>query len=243
MPDAMTLKLLLIDALVDEGAQLLKVLRAAGFDAAWVRLEREALQHATGTSFHCIVLDTDGFCAQAQSLLGSLRRRGCTTPLIVLTGSQRVEDRLATLEAGADDCLAKPVHLLELVTRIRVLVRRAGRHDTADWCCGDLMLMPLEKRVSVQGRHAQLTPREFALLSELAAARGRVVPRGVILDRVYALHEKPADSAIEYLVHKLRQKIGPERIRTVATVGYAVVPDATPAGGRMVLPDAETMAG
>jgi DNA-binding response OmpR family regulator len=219
----MKIKLLLVDGDMFEGVQLLKVLQGAGFETAWIRTEEDALALAAHNGHHALIIDVDTFASDRHSLVWRIRNQGSEVPLLALTAMAAVDHRVALLEDGADDCLVKPVHLQELIARTRVLVRRAFSAETREWRCGCITFIPLENRVEVSGTVVQLTPREFALLSELAHAKGRVVPRQLILERIYGMADAPTESAIEYLVHKVRQKIGSHRIRTVASVGYAFV--------------------
>ena len=106
--------------------------------------------------------------------------------------------------------------------RLRTLLRRSTGHAPPPAVQGAMVLDPLECTATVQGRPTKLTKKEFALLAALLAARGRVVPREVLLGKVWGHLDCPSDAVVEYFVHMLRKKVGRETIRTVAGVGYAV---------------------
>lgn len=221
-PDAALLRLLLVHGHVDEGAQLMKVLVSAGVNVTWTRMLRESLAFARGgNSFNCLLLDVTAYAAGPAGIVQKFASVNRDLPVLVMTDDATLEGRMALLDAGADDCLLKPVQMLELLTRLRTLLRRATGYAAPPTVQGAMVLDPLECTATVQGRPTKLTKKEFALLSALLAARGRVVPREVLLGKVWGHLECPSDAVVEYFVHMLRKKVGRETIRTVAGVGYA----------------------
>ena len=222
-PDVTFLRVLLVHGRVDEGAQLMKVLVAAGVNVTWTRVLRESLAFAQGDGcFNCLLLDVTAYAAAQAVIVQKFASVNRDLPMLVLTDDTTLEGRMALLDAGADDCLLKPVQMLELLTRLRTLLRRATGHAPPPAVQGAMVLDPLECTATVQGRATKLTKKEFALLAALLAARGRVVPRETLLGKVWGHLDSPSDAVVEYFVHMLRKKVGRETIRTVAGVGYAV---------------------
>jgi DNA-binding response OmpR family regulator len=217
------MKLLLVEDDPELGTALCRSLRAAGFDTEWAQRLRSAEQHAATFSFHCIVLDLQLPDGEGFTLLETLRRRGRRVPVLVMTARAGLPDRLRALDGGADDYVVKPFATEELIARLHALIRRAHGFAGQAWRVGDLELDVPQQQARVQGGALALTPREFAILRELAMAGGRVVRREALVDRVWGCAEMPSDGAIEFQLHGLRRKLGAQRIRTVRGVGYALV--------------------
>ena len=218
------LRVLLVHGRVDEGAQLMKVLVAAGVNVTWTRVLRESLTFAQADGgFNCLLLDVTAYAAAQAGIVQKFACINRELPMLVLTDDLTLDGRMALLDAGADDCLLKPVHMLELLTRLRALLRRATGHAPPPAVQGAMVLDRLESTATIHGQTIKLTKKEFALLAALLAARGRVVPREVLLGKVWGHLDSPSDAVVEYFVHMLRKKVGRETIRTVAGVGYAVV--------------------
>jgi two-component system OmpR family response regulator/two-component system response regulator QseB len=153
-------------------------------------------------------------------VLRDLRRRGGRVPVLILTARDRVEDRIAGLDAGADDYVVKPVDLGELAARLRALIRRSKGEAAPRLQLGALELDPAAREVHFQGMPVELQAREFALLHELMLNAGRVLSREQLVDRLYAWGEEIESNAIDVHVHHLRRKLAPDLIRTVRGVGY-----------------------
>jgi len=222
-PDIAFLRVLLVHGRVDEGAQLMKVLMAAGVNVTWTRVLRESLTFAhANNGFNCLLLDVTAYAAAQTGIVQKFANVNRELPILVLTDDPTLEGRMALLDSGADDCLLKPAQMLELLTRLRTLLRRATGFSPPPTVQGAMLLDPLECTATIQGRPTKLTKKEFALLAALLAARGRVVPREVLLDKVWGHRDCPSEAVVEYFVHMLRKKVGRETIRTVAGVGYAV---------------------
>ena len=221
------LRVLLVHGHVDEGAQLMKVLVASGVNITWTRVLRESLTFAqVGGGFDCVLLDVTAYAAAQAGIVQKFASVNRELPILVLTDDLTLEGRMALLDGGADDCLLKPVQMLELLTRLRALLRRSTGYAPPPAVEGAMVLDPLECTATIEGRPTKLTKKEFALLTALLtallAARGRVVPREVLLGKVWGHLDCPSDAVVEYFVHMLRKKVGRETIRTVAGVGYAV---------------------
>lgn len=201
----------------------MKVLVASGVNITWTRVLRESLTFAqVGGGFDCVLLDVTAYAAAQAGIVQKFASVNRELPILVLTDDPTLEGRMALLDGGADDCLLKPVQMLELLTRLRTLLRRATGQAPPPAVQGAMVLDPLECTATVQGRATKLTKKEFALLAALLAARGRVVPRETLLGKVWGHLDSPSDAVVEYFVHMLRKKVGRETIRTVAGVGYAI---------------------
>jgi len=155
-------------------------------------------------------------------VLREMRSRGDTTPVIVLTARDALEDRVAGLDAGADDYLVKPFELDELNARIRAVLRRhAGRAEpTVEY--GGFRLDPSTRKVSYNGREIGVSAREFSLLQALLNRPGQALSRSQLEERLYGWGEEIASNCIEVHVHNLRRKLGERAIRTVRGVGYVI---------------------
>jgi two-component system OmpR family response regulator/two-component system response regulator QseB len=154
------------------------------------------------------------------TVLRQLRARGQTLPVLILTARDAVNDKVAGLDAGADDYLVKPVDLDELSARVRALSRRASGHAQPRLQLGDLEIDPAARTVSVAGVPVELAMREYSLLQTLAENAGRVMTRAQLESSLYGWRDEPDSNAIEVHIHHLRKKLGAERIRTLRGVGY-----------------------
>lgn len=225
------MRLLLVedDELLGEGVQL--ALRRAGYAVDWLRDGASALQALADDSFDLAILDLGLPRLDGQTLIGQLRARRIGLPILVLTARDQVSDRVAALDAGADDFLGKPFDPAELQARIRALLRRRDPARTQGASLGDLTLHAESFEVSLAGRRIELPRREFALLRALTESRGRIVTRERLQQAVYGWEEDVSSNSMEVHIHHLRRKLGAERIRTVRGVGYAlnVVDDAADA--------------
>jgi len=156
-------------------------------------------------------------------VLHRLRRRGNAIPVLIVTARDAVADRIAGLTAGADDYVLKPFDLDELIARVRALLRRHAGGGSPLLQCGDLILDPVKKNVSLKGESVNLSAREFALLETLMQRPGAVLSREQLEDSIYGWTEEISSNAVEVHLHKLRQKLGAQTIHNVRGVGYKVV--------------------
>ncbi|MEW6445611.1 MAG: response regulator [Pseudomonadota bacterium] len=215
--------LLLIEDDFDLGRSLQRSLDQAGFRSVWVRRLREARLHLESARFDCILLDLNLPDGEGFSLLALLRERRFATPVLVMSARNALDDRLRALNGGADDYLIKPFPVPELLARIHALIRRAAGQATSIWHVGDLSLDMQSQTVELARQPVPLTPREFGILRELAAAAGRVVRRRQLIERIWTEDDEPGEGALEFQIHGLRRKLGAERIRTVRGIGYLLV--------------------
>ncbi|SDW13678.1 response regulator [Thiocapsa roseopersicina] len=205
------------------GAGLRTGLCQDGYRADWVQ-SADPAEHALRVEhFDVLVLDLGLPGRDGLSLLRALRSKGIDLPILILTARDAVADKVAGLDAGADDYLVKPVDLDELSARIRALTRRRDGHATPRLLAGELALDTVRHEVSLGDRPLSLSPREFVLLETLIANADRVVPRARLAATAYGWRDEIESNALEVHIHNLRNKLGKHRILTVRGVGYRLV--------------------
>ncbi len=195
-------------------------LRDNGFAVEWLRDGEAGLAALATDSFDAVVLDLGLPRLDGRLLLERRRGAGDRTPVLVLTARDALEDRVAGLDAGADDYVVKPVAITELAARLRALVRRASGIARGLVEAGPLTVDPAAHAVTWHGEPVELAPREFDVLLALAHKAGRVVTREQLESALYEWDRSVGSNAIEVHVHHLRRKLAPELIRTVRGVGY-----------------------
>jgi two-component system response regulator QseB len=155
-------------------------------------------------------------------VLRAMRQRGDTRPVLIVTARDAVADRVAGLDAGADDYVVKPFELTELAARIRALLRRsAGRADPVV-AYGAIELFPDTREVRVRGEPVALSPREFAVLEALLRRPGAILSRAQLEEKLYGWNEEVESNAVEVHIHALRRKLGADAIRNVRGVGWMI---------------------
>jgi two-component system response regulator QseB len=208
------------DALLGDG--LAVGLRALGFAVDWFRDGGAADAALATVPYEAIVLDLSLPGGDGMDWLARWRRRGDTTPVLILTARDALDSRVAGLDSGADDYLVKPVAIAELAARLRALTRRARGRPEPVWRHGALEYDPAAKTVCWRGAPVELTSRELALLEVLLANPRRVLSKQQLFEKLYAWDQSIESNAIEVYVHHLRRKIDPGIVRTVRGVGYAL---------------------
>ncbi len=190
---------------------------------------QNAVRQAGVIQYDLIVLDWMLPEMDGLSVCRELRQKGTSVPILMLTARGEVTERIAGLDAGADDYLPKPFDLGELLARVRALGRRASANDSV-LRIGALVVDRAEHRATVDGRRVDLTRREFALLAYLAREAGRVVPRSELLSKVWETSFDPSSNVVEVHVKNLRDKLGTHAtmIETVRGVGYTLSPTGAP---------------
>ncbi|UUC49570.1 response regulator [Pseudomonas citronellolis] len=188
----------------------------------WVTDGVAADQALATDEFDLLVLDLGLPRRDGMEVLRGLRKRGDMTPVLILTARDKVADRVAGLDAGADDYLSKPFDLDELLARVRALTRRHTGRAQPLLEHGKLRLDPATHQVSLGGEPVELAPREYALLRLLLEQRGKVLSRTRLVEALYGWDGELESNAIEVHVHHLRRKLGNELIRTVRGIGYGI---------------------
>ena len=206
------------------GAGLCQGLRQDGFAVDWVR-DGRAAELALREEVHDLVLLDLGLPRkEGLDVLTAMRKRGDTRPVLIITARDAVADRVAGLDAGADDYLVKPFELDELAARIRALLRRGAGRAASVIAYGALELDPAQHAVRVHDEPVALSAREFALLEALLARPGATLSRAQLEEKVYGWNEPVESNAIEVHIHSLRRKLGADTIRNVRGVGWRVAP-------------------
>ena len=206
------------------GEALRAGLKREGFTVDWVHEARAAEAVLGSEPFELLLLDLGLPGSDGLTLLRRQRERELSIPVLILTARDAVADRVAGLDAGADDYLIKPFDLDELAARIRALLRRrAGRPAPGMEHLG-VTLDPAAHRVTRAAAEVALSPREFALLQLLLERPGTILSRAQLEERLYGWGEEVESNAVEVHVHGLRKKLGADFILTVRGVGYRVRP-------------------
>jgi two-component system response regulator QseB len=216
------MRLLVIEDDEMVGASLRKGLGLAGFAVDWVTDGRAAELALANGVYDLAVLDLGLPKKDGMAILARLRAQGSTMPVLIASARDMVRDRIAGLEAGADDYVLKPFDLDELVARVRVLLRRRAGSAAPLLRCGTLVLDPSRKTVTRAGQAIDLSAKEFAVLEALMQRPGAVLSREKLEESVYGWGEEVSSNAIEVHLHNLRRKLGAAVIRNVRGVGYRI---------------------
>lgn len=189
-----------------------------------------AFQRAAEERFDAAVVDVMLPGRDGVRLVQDLRDAGLRFPVLLLTARDRMEDKVAGLDAGADDYLTKPFDFAELTARLRALLRRAGSGAPANLQAGQVELDPARREVRCAGIPVELTPREFALLEFLMRSPGRPLSRSMLMEHVWGIRFDPGTNVVDVVINALRNKVDPDRtlIRTVRGVGYMVAAPEEP---------------
>jgi two-component system response regulator QseB len=216
------MRLLLVedDSMIGEAAR--QGLRQEGHAVDWVRDGKEAEAAVLAAPYDAVLLDLGLPRRDGLSLLKAWRARNVTVPVLIITARDAVSDRVAGLDAGADDYLVKPFDLDELSARVRAVARRRSGRAESLVHIGDLELDPAARLVRWKGREVNLSPREYALLEALANRPGAYLTRAQLEERLYGWDEEIASNAIEVHIHGLRRKLDPDFIRNVRGMGYTL---------------------
>ena len=197
-------------------------LRQEGYVVDWVQDSGAALAALSTSTFSAVVLDLGLPTGGGLSVLRSLRQNGCTTPVVIATARDRVTDRIAGLDAGADDYLIKPFDIDELGARLRAITRRAVGCAESMLTAGDVVLDLRQRMVIYQGEPAAVTAREYAVVELLMRKAGCLVTRAEIEEELYGFEDNIASNAIEVHIHNLRRKLGQRFITNLKGRGYRV---------------------
>jgi len=201
-----------------------RVLRSQGYRVECVGDGASALRALALGGLDGVVLDVGLPDVSGLEVCQRLRAGGDRVPVLMLTARDAVADRVAGLDAGADDYLVKPVALDELAARLRAVTRRAQGRAEPVWRYGALEYWPAAKRAAWRGHPVDLTTREASLLEVFLANPQRVLAKAQIIEKLYGWGEEIESNALEVYVHHLRRKIDPRIVRTVRGVGYALGP-------------------
>jgi two-component system OmpR family response regulator len=213
--------------LVEDDATLRAQLRTALIEAAYVVDEtdngRDAHFLGDTEAFDAVVLDLGLPQLDGLSVLRRWRDVGRAMPVLILTARDAWNEKVAGIDAGADDYLTKPFHMEELLARVRALIRRASGQASPVLRCGAVTLDTRSSRVTVDGQPVTLTSHEYKVLDYLMHRPGTVVSRTELTEHIYAQDHDRDSNTIEVFVGRLRKKLPAELIETVRGLGYRLV--------------------
>jgi two-component system OmpR family response regulator len=214
----------------DEGRlskQLVAALDAAGYAVDCAADGARADFLGRTEHYDAVVLDLGLPKLDGLTLLRGWREGGIGVPVLVLTARGSWYEKVQGIDGGADDYVAKPFRIEEVLARVRALIRRAHRQVTPDLRCGAVALDPRAAKVTLDGVPVKLTSHEFRVLSYLMHHRGRVVSQGELTEHIYAQRFDRDSNTVEVFIARLRRKLGASFIETVRGLGYRVIcPDA-----------------
>ena len=218
------MRLLVIEDDPDLNRQLATALIDAGYvvDRAFDGEEGHFL--GENEPYDAVILDIGLPKMDGISVLEAWRRAGRAMPVLILTARDRWSDKVQGFDAGADDYVAKPFHLEEVLARIRALLRRSAGHAKSELNCGSVRLDTRTGRVTVDGNPVKLTSHEYRLLSYLMHHTGRVVSRSELVEHLYDQDFDRDSNTIEVFVGRVRKKLGVDVIQTVRGLGYLLAP-------------------
>jgi len=210
--------------LVEDDKDLQRLLKKALSEAGYVvdtAVDGEEGHFLGDTEpYDAVVLDLGLPKMDGVTVLEKWRASGKSMPVLILTARDRWSDKVAGFDAGADDYVAKPFHLEEILARIRALLRRSAGHAKSELNCGTVRLDTRTGRVTVDGNPVKLTSHEYRLLSYLMHHTGRVVSRSELVEHLYDQDFDRDSNTIEVFVGRVRKKLGVDVIQTVRGLGY-----------------------
>jgi two-component system, OmpR family, copper resistance phosphate regulon response regulator CusR len=219
-------KILLVEDESKTGEYLKQGLGEAGYTTDWVQEGRLGQHQALSEEYDLVILDVMLPGLNGWQVLSVIRSKGISTPVLMLTARDQIEDRVKGLELGADDYLVKPFAYAELLARVRSLLRRGRQRESELLQVGDLELDVLKRRAFRGGNRIDLTAKEFALLELLMRRQGEVLPRSLIASLIWDINFDSDTNVIEVAIKRLRAKVdtGYEMrlINTVRGMGYVL---------------------
>jgi len=216
------MRLLLVEDDPMIGEQLLELLRAESYAVDWVRDGELADAALQAQNYDLVLLDLGLPKRDGMSVLRALRSRKQVMPVLIATARDALEQRIAGLDAGADDYVLKPFELHELLARIRALLRRASGRAEPVYEHRGVSINPATREVVAEGRQVTLSAREWAVLEPLLARPGMVLSRQQLEEKLYSWKDEISSNAVEVYIHGLRKKLGAALIQNVRGVGYRV---------------------
>jgi len=221
-------KILIVEDERRLGQFIKKGLTERSYTATWVPNCKEARDALCETGYDAIILDLGLPDGDGLDLLREWRRSGFNEPVLILSARDAVEDRIKGLDVGADDYLAKPFSLEELLARVRSLLRRQGGAKETVLAHRNIRMDLLARTVTVGSQAVELTSREFALLEVFLQNAGRILPRTLICEKIWESHYDIDTNLLDVYMSKLRGKfeLDPAKplFKTIRGVGYQLLP-------------------
>ena len=220
------MRVLLIEDEPDLARQLSTALDEAGYAVDVAHDGEEGHFLGDTEPYDAVVLDLGLPKLDGLTVLERWRQAGRGMPVLILTARDRWNEKVAGIDAGADDYVTKPFHIEEVLARLRALVRRAAGHASNELVCGDLRVDTRASRVTVDGNPIKLTALEYRLLAYLMHHQDRVVSRTELVEHLYDQNFDRDSNTIEVFVGRLRKKLGVDLIKTVRGLGYRLTDGA-----------------
>ncbi|MDX2259400.1 MAG: response regulator transcription factor [Hyphomicrobiaceae bacterium] len=216
------MRILIVEDDPDLNRQLFSALGEAGYAVDKAFDGEEGYYLGDTEPYDLVILDLGLPKMDGISILEQWRRSDRKMPVLVLTARDRWSDKVQGMDAGADDYLAKPFHMEELLARVRALMRRAAGHAKSEIECGALRLDTKSARVTYDGQPIKLTSHEYRLLAYLMHHRGKIVSRTELVEHMYDQDFDRDSNTIEVFVGRLRKKIPGDMIETIRGLGYRI---------------------
>ena len=216
------MRLLIVEDEPTLGQQLRNALEGAGYAVDLATDGEEGLYLGSNEQYDAIILDLGLPEIDGLTVLDRWRKEGKVTPVLVLTARDSWSDKVAGLDAGADDYVAKPFQTEELIARLRALIRRASGNASAELTAGDIRLDTRSGKVTRGGEPVKLTAQEYKLLSYLLHHKGKVVSRTELIEHIYDQDFDHDSNTIEVFVTRIRKKLGADVITTIRGLGYSL---------------------
>ena len=216
------MRILLVEDDPQIGEAIASALHDAGLVADWVKDGEAALASIVAGAFDLVLLDLGLPKRDGLNVLTQVRQKRQSTPVLIITARDSVEDRVKGLDLGADDYLVKPFSIDELMARIRAVSRRHSGSTTPQLSNGYFTVDPAEKTVQFDNTPIELTGKEYRLLVALLRTAGRIYTREELEEKVYGWEEEVNSNAIEYLIHSIRKKTDKSAIKNVRGLGWMV---------------------
>jgi len=216
------MRILVVEDDADLNRQIVSALSDAGYVVDKATDGEEGCYLGETEPYDAVVLDLGLPVLDGVSVLEKWRRAGKKMPVLILTARDRWSDKVAGFDAGADDYVAKPFQMEEVLARVRALLRRSAGHATSELTCGPLVLDTKSARVTVNGTAIKLTSLEFRLLSYLMHHGGKVVSRTELVEHLYDQDFDRDSNTIEVFVGRLRKKLAVDVLHTIRGMGYCI---------------------
>jgi DNA-binding response OmpR family regulator len=216
------LKVLLVEDDRDLAEGLVLALKAEGFVISHVALGADAIKQVTQFNPDVVVLDLGLPDMDGLEVLKFIRKKNPSLPTLILTARSALDDKVNALDNGADDYLAKPFEMMELLARLRVMSRRLNTAITSKITIGGVELDTVAHTLSVNGEQVRLPKKEYMTLKVLMEEAGRVKTKPMLENNLYEWDETIGSNAVEVHVSNLRKKLPPDFIQTIRGIGYTI---------------------
>jgi len=225
------MRLLVVEDDKDLNRQIAAALSQAGYAVDRAFDGEEGWFLGDTEPYDAVILDLGLPKKDGISVLSEWRRAGRSMPVLILTARDSWSDKVQGFDAGADDYVAKPFHIEEILARLRALLRRAAGRAISEFICGPVRLDPRAGQVSVNGNPVKLTSHEYRLLAYLMQYEGRIISRSEIVEHLYEQDFDRDSNTVEVFIGRLRKKLGVNVIKTMRGLGYLLSPPEEPEGG------------